>query len=458
MSNRLLVRIRGRIFIHDLEAELKLTESEILNELKSILRKSASTFGLKPFRIEFDGQRGWSILPSSCVGLLSGELLTVVLESRLSNLQTEKVLALAQLVGPNLYRISSDSVQAAVTSSNDFGTSDLLAMSLVDVCAEIRRTGRDFIFTQSRSKSFNIRGSIDFAESLQTASIRPPISMYDSVSYMTDANLFILAALEKAREMTRLDIVLQALSRETGLWTEDIDLDGSHIGQKEVSDFSSSYPRSDYRRAINLATAILLDMSLETNGNEVAVPQVLADLDLLFEQYCSMQLRSLLPASAYEVQDQLEVQHPARPNLSGFIKPDLVITNRKSGKTLVVDLKNKYSSIGANQKSSLNNSDIYQIAYYAQALGTTQAMLVYPTTEEVDSFPIKKSESASKYAEKVETFRELREISEPILSLGSNKVTLIPYQVDLSGTMINTAKSLASLAMYIDFLLTMDLT
>ena len=85
-------------------------------------------------------------------------------------------------------------------------------------------------------------------------------------------------------------------------------------------------------------------------------------------------------------------------------------------------------------------------------------MLVYPTTQEVDSFPIKKSESASKYAERVETFRELREISEPILSLGSDKVTLIPYQVDLSGTMMNTAKSLASLAMYIDFLLTMDLT
>ena len=454
MSQRFLVHIRGRIRLTDLSIELDVPEEVILNELKTILERTSSVFGLKAFGIEFDGQRGWSILPSSCVGVVSGDAFTVVLGSRLQELATEKVIAMAQLVGPDVYRISSDSVRASTSSSTDFASRDLLAMSLTDVCAEIRRAGREFVYRPLRTRSFNIRGSIDFAESLQTASTRPPISVSDEISFVTNANLYILSALERVKGLTQVATVHEAISQETELWSEDFDLEVTIDVPKEISDFSTSYPRPDYRRAINLASAILLDLSIDLEESSLNIPQVLADLDLLFEQYCTLQLRKLLPASTYEVNDQVELPHPARPELSGFIKPDLIIRHRQSRQAIVVDLKNKYSRVGPEQKPSLNNQDIYQISYYAQALGVAHAMLVYPTTQKVEHFPIKRSESATAYSKKIKDFRKRRRTSEPGLSLGTNEVTLLPYQVDLSGSMANTAESLASLAMFIDFLLT----
>jgi hypothetical protein len=142
--------------------------------------------------------------------------------------------------------------------------------------------------------------------------------------------------------------------------------------------------------------------------------------------------------------------------LSGYIKPDLVITHRDSGRSIVIDLKNKYSRVDIDVKPSLSNPDIYQISYYAQALGIDKAMLIYPTTTSVEAFPIKRSESTAAYLTKIQRFRERRQSSEPILRLGANEVALLPYQVDLSGSMANTAESLASLAMFIDYLLSQD--
>lgn len=456
MSNRILLHVQGRILLDDLSIELAVPEDEILKDMKRILERSSSTFGLRPFRIEFDGQRGWSILPSSCVGVISGDVLTIVLDSRLPDLRTEKVIAMAQLAGPDVYRISSDSVRATSSSSWDFGSRDLLAMSLVDVCAEVRRSGREFVYRSVHAKTLNIRGSIDFAESLQTASTKPPISVFDERSYATDANIYILSALEKAMRLTRSEVVHEALRQETEVWSDDIDSEATNRFDTEISDFSTSYPRSDYRRGIHLASAVLFDLSIDFHESNLEIPQVLADLDVLFEQYCTLQLRQLLPASTFVVDSQQELPHPAYPQLSGYIKPDLVITHRDSGRSIVIDLKNKYSRVDIDEKPSLSNPDIYQISYYAQALGIDKAMLIYPTTTGVEAFPIKRSESTAAYLTKIQRFRERRQSSEPILRLGANEVALLPYQVDLSGSMANTAESLASLAMFIDYLLSQD--
>ncbi len=456
MSQRFLVHVRGRIRLYDLSIELNLSEDIILDDLKKILERTSSIFKLKAFGIEFDGQRGWSILPSSCVGVVSGDAITVVLDSRLPELMTEKVIAMAQLVGPDVYRISSDSVRASSSSLTDFGSRDLLAMSLADVCAEIRRTGREFVYTPVRTKSFNIRGAIDFAESLQTASTRPPVSISDEISFGTGANLYVLSALNRAKELTRVATVQEAMAREIELWSEDIDSSLTVGTPQEISDFSSSYPRADYRRAIHLASAIFFDLAIDLRDSNLNIPQVLADLDLLFEQYCTLQLNKLLPPSTYEVRDQLEVPHPAEPGLAGFIRPDLIIRHRQTGQAIVIDLKNKYSRVGTDEMPSLSNPDVYQVSYYAQALGTAKAMLVYPTTHDVEQFPIKKAESAAGYQTKIRNFRERHRTSEPTLRLGANEVTLFLYQVDLSGSMANTAESLASLAMFIDFLLTQE--
>ncbi len=453
-----MVRVRGRLLIEDLADGMNLSESEILEELRKILKASSTTFGLRPFRIEFDGLRGWSILPSSCVGVLSGDILIVAIDSRLSNLSTEKLISLAQIVGPDVYRISSDAVRATISNSSEFGARDLLAMSLVDICGEIRRSGRDFKYVPASSKSFNIRGAIDFAESLQTGSVRPPVSTFDTVTFSTDANLYILSALKLIRDKTRLDTVLQAVSNELNHWSQEMHIENDYVELPEISDFSISYPRSDYSKALSLSTAILLDLAIEIEGSNTSIPQVLADVDLLFEQYCTNQLRQLLPSSTYDVRAQNEFPHPSQPKLSGHIKPDLVVTNRDSGKSIVIDLKNKYSQVQPNEEPSLGNPDIFQISYYALALNVSHAMLVYPTTENAEGFPIKKSESVAKYASRIERFRLLRLNSEPVLNLGLNKITLVPYQVDLSGSMSNTAESLASLAMYIDYLLSEDLS
>jgi hypothetical protein len=432
--------------------QIGIVESELLEDLKLILRTSTSRFRTMAFLLEYDGRRGWSIRPTSCVGLLTGDLLTLVLESRLKGLSTEKLLAMAQSQKSSGYQVSETHVRAGIRDDVDYSQTDLLGISLVDACSVIRRAGRSFRFAPVSSRRVPLRGEIDIQESIQTASLRPPVTQSEEITYSIPANELILAALKFALARCSTGHAENLLSQEVEIWADGLSGHEKYSDRRTI-DLSLTYPREDYQRALNLACAILNNLSITTDTDLFSIPEVLVDIDQLFEDYCQSALSELLPPTHFQVSCQKEEEHPARPALRGHIKPDVVITRTDTGRSLVLDLKNKYSQITAEDGVSLGNADIYQVSYYALALGAEIACLIYPATSVDLKFPIKKSESQKAHGERVARFKLKRRKSEPVLKLGSNHLQLVPYQIDLGGSMLNTRESLAGLAAYIDALL-----
>lgn len=450
-----LIRLRGRLLISEICGETDVKEQVLLEDLRRVLTNSYREFGVQAFGLEFDGRRGWSMISSSCVGILAGEVVTIVLESRIEGLTTEKLLAMAQLTGGSGYRISESTVLAGIQVDGEYSQTDLLGLSLVDSCIAIRRAGRHFTFVSEISRTVPLRGEIDIQESIQTGTLRPPVTRPDVQSFATPVNKFILGALSVARDKSRLAEARDVLDQELELWGADIPSTQSTSSSRPrtVTDLTLAYPRDDYRRALSLASAIHLDLSLDMLDGENRFREVLIDVDRLFEEFCQMSLLRLLASKIFTVSVQKEMQHPSTPQLRGFIKPDMVVTNTKTRKTLVLDLKNKYSQIEPGSEPSLSNPDVFQISYYTLALDCQYAFLVYPAVGTKLSFPIKKSESKRSYEQKIAEFHRSRSKSEPLLALGKNKIRLVPYQVEMGGSLFSTEESLATLATYIDHVL-----
>jgi len=456
MTEHFLVTLERRTRLTDLSQDLGATETQLLFQIQDLLQSAVSTFGIRPFLLEFDGRNGWTILPSSCVGFIGTESLSVVLKSKIPDLALEKIVAMAQGFGDSVFRVGSASVQAGLDAEANMGALELLAMSLVDVCIEIRRGGLDFRFQESNEGNRKLRGTVDISESIQQGRMRPPIAFEEEMSHDTEANRFVRAALTQSSRLSLNGTVKSAVTNELAYWSEGIS--ENDIGGDELRNlrFSFSYPRSDYQRAIVLSLAIMSGLALDLKTTEFGVPQVLFDLDVLFETFCTEALAQLLPSSIYEVSTQNKYDHPATPPIRGYFKPDIVVRNRVNGNCIVVDVKNKYSVEVATGEQQLQNTDIFQLCYYSESLNAVAAMLLYPATRVTASYPIKGSEGEAKYREKVDRFLEVSSSKTTSLHLGGSKVNLVAQQIDLSGNLLHSMESLASAASYIDFLLTKD--
>jgi len=148
-------------------------------------------------------------------------------------------------------------------------------------------------------------------------------------------------------------------------------------------------------------------------------------------------------------------EHPTDPKLlNKEIKPDIVVEPTEQSNRIVLDTKNKYSSINTDSFPDVANNDLYQITYYAISLNAKGVLLVYPASgENWTKYPLKSSESEEAYQKKrlkrtAEIHKDLKSSFKVIISQ-NQEVTIYLWRVKLDGTMEETRKSIAELAHFI---------
>ena len=87
--------------------------------------------------------------------------------------------------------------------------------------------------------------------------------------------------------------------------------------------------------------------------------------------------------------------------------------------------------------------------------GAAACLLVYPEEKQSNSYPIKASESEVNYQSKVSEYLKTK-ANKLVFDTEDVSIPMYLYRIDLSGTMKNTVRSLASLCLLVERILQND--
>lgn len=429
---------------------LDLDNSVVLENLQILTREHYRRFGTQAIQLFFDATEGYSIRNTSVVGILRCEYFTLELLPKINKLEIGKCLGIAQVSGMKGFQIADESIKdLALTIDKDVSLIDYFGYSLLDSVIHISHNGVLGIKQENTTEPNKIGSNILINETLASGKnfSRPYVSD-STVSHNIEPNQIIKAALKICLENSS-DNSIQDISALLLNYFDDIDLlapnDISNLSNTS-SRYTPTAPRPDYEVALSHALAILEGGSIELNEGKLSAPSFTLDLDKVFESFCSKQMKSLMNQEKYSVETQKSFSHVMSPNISDKkIVPDVLIRNIKNSKGVILDLKNKYSSLREDGGTLISNPDIYQISYYAKTLGIRDCILVYPAYKPRIQYPLKASEGEEAYiAKKNQKMQEILTSTSSTIFLDES-VRIIIYNVDLSGSVRNSVKSVAGL-------------
>jgi 5-methylcytosine-specific restriction endonuclease McrBC regulatory subunit McrC len=443
--------------LEDIAHSFSLDADLLQQDLRNILKENYRSFGTNVFNLDFSAKNGYSIYANSNIGRVAGQLIELQIEPKITNISIGKCLGMSQVVKDSPASISSNSkVRGIISKDIEYSSIEYIAFTYVDSLHTVIQNGLARKFEDVIRITNENGGSIMIEEWIARGKTPPPSKSINEPSIDILPNQILSAAIRKCLEVCKslkLKIALQTcLQHFNGAQTDNVlksDIDSVLLHRFNI-------PRKDYDRALSFALSILKGCAL-ADGSSEYLPSFTIDLDILFEEFCTVVLKQLLKPDKFIVESQISLPHNSSPEYAGTICPDIIVKNKETGRVIVLDLKNKYSSRSQEKGFYASNQDLFQMVYY---LNTTKAMsgiLVYPESSSVCSFPIPGSESTSSYSNKVRSYRDRAHIFERTF-FPSNKVPLNirSYFIDLSGSMANTIKSLASLAYLIDFMTKSD--
>jgi len=444
----------GHQFSLDLIAEKAgIPASELERELKEILDQSYKNFGSKAFALEYVGSAGTVIRSESHVGVLRAGRITIELNPKIPGFNIGKALGMAQEVSSNLLKLTPQSkIMSQISQDEDYKPLDVIAFPFLDSVETIFRNGIARKFEEVIVVSNQSSGTILFQEWIEKGLIPPPVKSDLDTSYDILPNRIIVAALtfclSNCKNLKIKNLCRTHLSQMVGV---SPDLGIFDLSQLKLHKFS--LPRNDYERCLYLSLSILGSFDIKASDANTCnfIPSVIVDLDRVFEEYCSNKIKKYLNSQKFVVSLQSEILHPSIPPISGFFKPDLVIKNKNTGKSVVLDLKNKYSKSLFGDTRGLSNPDIFQLLYYSRAISATAGLLVYPAVNPKIQFPVRTSESDKNYDERIKKF-EMNAENNFIKFFNKKFITqtVVAYEINLGGTMADTIKSIVSLCLLIE--------
>lgn len=154
-----------------------------------------------------------------------------------------------------------------------------------------------------------------------------------------------------------------------------------------------------YQPVMTMAKMILDDISIESNGKVNTTGYIVpyaVSMEKLFEVYVRAYLKKNgiysykrkdgkgIRLEKFDEKRKVFLEEDALPNpgkyISGSIKPDLILTNQKTGETVVMDVKYKeYTSGNAR-------NDRLQLLAYSMMLNANHVGIIFPTQTEVVIF------------------------------------------------------------------------
>lgn len=433
--------------LKDISQRVSILESEIKTQLEKILREHYYHFASKPFILEYDPREGYIIRATSSVGMLKTDSFIIDLQPKIPEISIGKCLGLAQESNISLLHINDRNLTSAMMSpSSTYSTIDFLGFSLVDSVIRVRNNGFARKFEDVYGTSLKLRGNISANETIKegkpliqpiTEDIEASLDIYPNQLLKFALNLCINQS--ESGELKRLcTSVLESLKEVRLISETDI------LREQFIKSFS--LPRPDYETALAFAKAIIEGRLISDEENTSFIPSFTLDMDRVFEGFCSYQLQQVISTQRFNVYLQGQFKHEITPNLSEKkITPDIVIEKKDDGKKIILDLKNKYSTLRNDGSFQVSNNDLFQLAYYSQTLQAEYCILVYPGSNPSIQYPLRGSEGDDAYMKKrQEKFKKIKE-ENLITVFSKNSVKMLIYNIDIQGTMQNTKKSIASL-------------
>src|ERR1051326_1779056 len=373
----LQLRYGGEVSIDAFATQHQIQPSDIINDLKNILREHYGSFHTKPFNLTYSPASGYMVDSTPVVGVMAGRILDVELLPKLPHLSLGKCLGMAQQSGnQSVSFVNKKPVAALISDETDYSSMAYIALSFFDAVNTVVRNGIARRFNEVLVSSRKIEGTINIQESLAQGNEFLAIQDVIEPDKNIFPNRFIMTAIQFCREEIRDERISRGFA---GLLAE---LDGiapyNRVELERLVFFHEfTIPRDDYKRCMSLANAILTGKTFEGFGGD-KLPSFTLDLDLIFEQYCSTQIDVLMSKGKFVVELQKEHLHDIHPRLTNkTIVPDIVIQDRTSGQQIVLDVKNKYSRLRDDGALDISNPDLYQLTYYLKTLSTNKGVLVY---------------------------------------------------------------------------------
>lgn len=442
--------------LSEIESKIGIPQSEIRKDIEYFISDYYKRFGLEPFYLEFHRLNGYMLRANAYIGFLILPYFNLELVPKVSGLTIGKALQLANTYsGSILVKHFNKLIEKNVSDKESLTNVDYYSASYASVITDLIKNG---LVTQSdfqEGTASRIKGRLLFNKNINKAATPlKPYMKWPIRSKDTPANRTLKAALTTLLKSTSNRSVagmLQECINHFDL-VKEVDRDFSY-------EMPGTVPRQDYKIALSLSKSILETHSFDEGKEGSFMPSFALDLDSLFEVVVANGLATI--SKLLEILPQKESLHDIEPKLSlKKIKPDILIRkvkNKNSG-LVILDTKNKYSELQDDGQVSISNPDLYQLAYYCKTLHTNQAVLVYPGNSKTSTkYPIKSSESKEKYDDKrKKAFQDIyaKNRLEVFSSLpSSERVNLYIWTINLTGTIEDTKRSLASLTLFLSDLI-----
>jgi hypothetical protein len=425
----------------------------VVEKCKALIDTHWRLHGTKALVIEYNSLCGYQLRALSSVGVIGDDSFAIAIKPKIPAIPVEKILALSQFAGDQRLQIGNQRLAAQINPSEDYGIIDVLAFSLCDSVETIVRNGIFKSAMEVTETSFGPSSGIDIEAAIEVGMVPPPRVLRVQDDFNVPPNRLIISALLFIQESSQNRHVLSECKRLTSVFEDVKELDS-----EELRSYDSTYflgiPRPDYARATELSLAILADHLIEFGKTgAIMVSNLLVDMDYVFEVFCSKVLAESLSEKKFEVLLQPEIEHRSIPRMdSRRIVPDIIVAHRESGKRIILDVKNKYSSLASDGKPSVSNSDLFQQHYYASNQAALVSILLYPSAKPSWSFPLPGSEGIEKYDAECAKQSVSPALTKLEIVHDSVRVTFFQVEIDLSGTVKNTVNSMKRLAFFVEYL------
>ena len=439
------------------KATLGIPISKIKVMLQEQIKEHHRLFGTNPFKIEYSySGDSYEIRPNSVIGRLDCEQFILEIASKFEDIQIGKWLQLAHYSGANYLVQHNNSISETAVSEDDiFQGVDYFVLALVSSIGDCIDQGLLYKKDYIEGPDPNFSGKLHVRNHIQMGGNPFRIQTIRNIkNFNCTENIILKRALEIAA-MSALNSKLRGLANGLINSFQEINTDG--IANKNFDySYSSSVPRHDYKKALAVSKIILEGFSSLYGDLNSFSPYYTINLDQLFERFVAYELQQLLKSDTYQVKVQEKKSHKIEPELPGsFISPDILVypNEMMNSRPIVIDTKNKYSTLIQSGGTKISNTDLYQMIYYCQTVGTNIAMLVYPGTSITKTkYPIPGSEGKTKYlAKRDAALIELKTSNNHIFNYkgGDADISIIIWRLDLSGTLRDCRQSMAELSQFV---------
>lgn len=425
----------------------------LLEKCKALIDRHWRLHGTKALTIEYNSLGGYQLRALSSVGVIGDDNFAIAIRPKIPSIPVEKILALSQFAGDQRLQVGNQRLAAQIDPSEDYGIIDVLAFSLCDSVETIIRNGIYKSAKEVSETSFAPSSGLDIDAAVEAGMVPPPRVLRIEDDFDVPPNRLILSTLLFIQGRSHHRHLLNECNRLAAVFEDVTELD-----PEELLGYDSTYflgvPRADYARATELCLALLADHSIEF-GNNGAIPvsNLLVDMDYVFEIFCSKVLADSLSENHFEVLLQPEIEHKSIPGMDNRrIVPDIIVRHRESEKCIILDVKNKYSSLAQDGKPTVSNSDLFQQYYYSSNQAGMASILLYPSAKPSWSFPLPGSEGIEKYHAECAKQSVSPALTRLQIVHDSLCVTFYQVEIDLSGTVKNTVNSMKRLAFFVEYL------